>query len=114
MYFAESDEKGLQPRRRIGYLPLLSDEAKGHWNNEAEPMQIWVDAAGDGVPAQRFVVDPPPAAISDELRRVDFEVRHEGPLTLRGFALFGVCTSGDGTCLWRRVDFVVEIPGNTE
>ena len=109
--------------RRVGlvHLELRPAAGKAHWNNEAEPLRVWLDVAG-GNPAGQLdsqglgwpPVSPP---VSDEVRRFEFEWRPthaaEGESRLTGYVLFNACDEADGTCVFLRHDFkiVVDVPG---
>jgi hypothetical protein len=85
-----------------------------HWNNEAEPLRVWVRAP-DG-----WEIDPrliqarnPKEPTSTELREVNFEVRvsetaSPGTVLLTAYALYNVCEE-DGPCLFRRQDIPVPV-----
>lgn len=94
--------------------------AAGHWNNEAEPLTVWIDP--DTLP-EGWAVESPLlihalghalAATSDEPRIIDFGLTHPanatGTVTLTGYALYNVCEQGDlGRCLYRRQAFEVVV-----
>ncbi|XAM01235.1 hypothetical protein OT109_07560 [Phycisphaeraceae bacterium D3-23] len=93
----------------------------GHWNNEAEPLTVWINA--DDLPDGWSVESPllihaPGHAVeqasSDEPRIIDFGLTHPadaaGAFTLTGYALYNVCEADDlGRCLYRRQAFEVVI-----
>lgn len=104
--------------RRV--LIEFTTSAAGHWNNEAEPLTVWIDA--DALPAGWSVESPllvhamgdNPAATSDEPRIIDFGLTHPadatGTFTFWGYALYNVCEAGDlGQCLYRRQGFEVVV-----
>ena len=84
-----------------------------HWNNETEPMRVWLAApdSGEGkLDAQLLEHAPPATATSDERRCFTVELALDpecAKTTLRGYALFHACGE-DGTCRFLRRDF--EIP----
>ncbi len=82
--------------------------SRTHWNNESRGLTVWLDpAAGWQVDARRIELDNPPTAVSDEVRRLEFEVQPpaaETEGTLRGYALYYICEGAKGTCLYRRQD----------
>ncbi len=82
--------------------------SRTHWNNESRGLTVWLDPpAGWQVAARRIELDNPPTAVSDEVRRLDFEVQPSADGThgtLRGYALYYVCEGAKGTCLYRRQD----------
>ncbi len=77
------------------------------WNNEAEPMKIWL-----GAPARRLVEHASPkGATTREERRFEWEVDLTGAksVTLQGYALFNACRGADGECTYLRRDFQITI-----
>jgi hypothetical protein len=101
----------------VAFRPSAAKDA--HWNNEVEPMRVWIDAdslpAGWAVDARLLEHPLPDAALSDELRTFSFDVAApEGAsgATLAGYALFYACEGESGTCLYLRKDFAVDVaPG---
>jgi hypothetical protein len=94
----------LRPRARIG----------AHWNNEAEPLTLWIDPPdGWTVDARSHAVDNPTAsAVSDETRAIELEIRAPddaapGTVSVPGYALYNVCEGPDGVCLYRRQDLTI-------
>lgn len=89
-----------------------------HWNNEAEPLMIWID--GGAVPTGWKVESPllvhvnAQEASSTEPRGIDFGLTYPadavGAHRLTGYALYNICQEGDlGRCLYLRQDFEVNI-----
>lgn len=94
----------------------LRFQAKGgHWNNEADPMVVWLEPSnnGDVSKSSSLTHVSPQTATSDEVRPIEFEFKTNAdskePLTIRGYALYYVCTSDNGQCLYRRQDFEIPI-----
>lgn len=93
----------FSPNRRLG----------AHWNNEAEPLALWIDAP-DGWQLSRRLLKAvqPDQAESTEERRLEFELRAppgaKHGTVLSAYALYYVCEEAGGTCLFLRHD--VEIP----
>ncbi|MDH3591739.1 MAG: hypothetical protein OER88_07670, partial [Planctomycetota bacterium] len=83
-----------------------------HWNHEVDGLRVWWDTP-DGVEVSGTGFDPPRSdvAVSEEPRRIEFEVRRspKAPSQLRGFALYYVCEGTRGACLYRRQDLVVDL-----
>lgn len=83
------------------------------WNNEAEPVQIWIDApARWQLQSSLFSLTQPSTASSTEPRTIDFEI--EAPsnakdTTLSGFALYHVCDEDTGICRFARLDFRISV-----
>ena len=112
--FHTSSKSGEGPPARVHLGLRPNPESDAHWNNEGEPLAVWVEIpAGWQADRQLLVLDNPPSETSNEVRRLDFELRPpaeaSGEQTLRGYALFNACRGGDGTCLYRRRDFTVEL-----
>lgn len=87
---------------------------KAHWNNEVKDLKFWVQApAGWQVDTPLLSYPNPPEAVSQETRKVEFEVKipedFSGSITLPSYALYFVCEDVDGTCLYRRQDIPLEL-----
>jgi hypothetical protein len=89
---------------------------RAHWNNEAEPLRVWVRApAGWGIDQRLIELPNPREPASTEVRAVNLEVRipentPPGPVTLFAYALYNVCEEGAaGQCLFRRQDVAVAV-----
>ena len=90
------------------------------WNHETEPLKLWVEAdATDPAPPKlsaNLVHDLTPytSAESQQPVSISFELEVPGDATeaiqLDGFALFNICDSQTGQCLFRRRDVAIEIP----
>jgi len=105
--------------RRV--LIEFTTTAAGYWNNEAEPLTVWIDAEtlpdGWAVESPLLIHSPSDAAeqaSSDEPRIIDFGLTHPadaaGTFTLTGYALYNVCEAGGlGQCLYRRQAFEVVV-----
>jgi len=102
----------------IEFTTSGGDDSGGHWNNEAEPLMVWINAEalpeGWSVESSLLVHASVEAASSDEPRVIDFGLTHPadatGTHTLTGYALYNVCEAGDlGQCLYRRRDFEVTV-----
>lgn len=95
------------------YVSLQPDpQANAHWNNESEPMMVFLDLPGGWSTEKRLVVLPTPqAAVTEERRVVEFDLKlplqPEEAAAVRGFALYNVCRGASGECLYRRQDFVM-------
>ena len=104
---------GGSTRAHLTFRPNL--RRKAHWNNEADDMVFWVDPpAGWEVDVRQVTVERPPQIVSQEPRRVEFEIRSpenaaEGDVVVPGYALYYVCEDVDGTCLYRRQDVAIEL-----
>jgi len=85
-----------------------------HWNNEAEPLRVWLTLP-EGWQADRTFGEavPPPDAVSDEERIIEFELvspaaMSPGIARIQVEMFYNVCLD-DGLCLFRRKDAVVEV-----
>lgn len=94
----------------------LPTERQAHWNNEAKPLQVWLDPP-DGWPVENHVLSAPlpPEPVSEELRTVEFELLvpaevPQGTTHVTATAFYYVCEDRDGTCLYRRQDLEISIP----
>jgi tetratricopeptide (TPR) repeat protein len=87
---------------------------EAHWNNEAEPLRLWIKRPKTGKLGRRFVeYANPPQALSTEERALSFEVRlpsrQRGSLTIKAYALYNVCAGREGKCQYLRQDIKVKI-----
>jgi hypothetical protein len=86
----------------------------GHWNNEAEPLRVWLAKVKGAKVSPRFLEAAAfPGAVSDETRTLSFAVtpgkKAKRTLTVKGYALYNICQGAGGKCLYRRQDFRVKI-----
>lgn len=85
---------------------------KVHWNNEAGPLQMWIDTP-EGWQVERRLLEAPqgPQPETSEPRQLEFEVRAagdaRGSTQLAAYALYYVCEDVDGTCQFLRQDIPV-------
>lgn len=89
---------------------------KAHWNNESDPLKLWVESAGALRVSQHLLVaQPSDRPETNEVRRLDFEIQvpreATGALRLSAYALYNVCEGAGGSCqfLRRDLDFKVEV-----
>ena len=87
------------------------------WNHESEPMTLWThDPAGDIQLSSKLIRDETPHDSSESANPVSisFEIQipesQLEPVRLTGFALFNICESEQGQCLFRRYNFEIEVP----
>lgn len=85
-----------------------------HWNNEAEPVKVWIDAPeGWKVQSQLAVLDQPKEVESKERRTLELEVQapkdFRGQAIIKGFALYFVCDDNNGSCYFVRGDFSARV-----
>jgi len=102
---------GKSARVHLEFRPA-SEHA--HWNNEAGGMTLWVEAPdGWKIDRARLERENPPHPVSDETRRFEFEVQlpagATGAVRLPAYALYYVCRSDAGACLYRRQDVPVVV-----
>ena len=104
---------GGSTRVHIALAPNATLQA--HWNNEVDPLHVWVDPPEGWQVSQRShqVIPEKNHPTSTEIRRVDFEVQApsdaNGTLKLPVYALYFVCEDADGKCQYLRQDLAVEI-----
>lgn len=102
---------GSTIRLHVTFSPNESRQA--HWNNEAEPLRLWIDAPA-GVLLEEALVHGtnPPQAESNEVRRLDIEflIPEDATDTIRldAYALYYVCEEIDGVCQYLRQDIPIE------
>ncbi|MEC8554032.1 MAG: hypothetical protein VXZ82_03390 [Planctomycetota bacterium] len=84
-----------------------------HWNNEAEPVAVWLDLPVDWAADNQLWTLPQPNEIeSRETRRLEFELQSPQDaksIMLQGYALYYVCEDVGGQCLYRRQDFSISV-----
>jgi hypothetical protein len=101
-------------RLRIYVRLRPNPKLKAHWNNEAEPLSLWIDSP-DG-----FKMDPPLLSAAQgaepttvETRCLEFDVltppTASGRVTLNAYALYYVCEDVDGRCMFLRQDIPIAV-----
>jgi hypothetical protein len=104
---------GTATRAHLVMRPNVAKKA--HWNNEAEDLVVWVKPPeGWQVDAQYITVARPKEVVSQETRRVEFELRSPadapaGRVIIPVYALYYVCEDVDGTCVYRRQDVALDV-----
>lgn len=96
----------------------LTPIQQAHWNNEAEPLALWIPMSMEyRLDQQLLQFQGPAKPESRETRRLEFEVQVAADATtdieIPAYALFNVCEDIGGQCLYRRKDFNVRIPIHT-
>lgn len=96
----------------VSFRPNL--QADAHWNNESEPMKVYVDIPAGWSAYKKLVVLPAPTkGVTEENRTVEFDLRlpHQpGEVDkVHGFAVYNVCRGATGECLYRRQDFTIQL-----
>jgi hypothetical protein len=106
----------IRPGRtaRIHVILRLDEERKAHWNNEAEPLRLWIDPPGGWQVAERLLTARAGTkAVSGEDRSLEFEVKApaqaKGKVGLTAYALYHVCDDVGGQCLYLRLDMPIEL-----
>lgn len=84
-----------------------------HWNNEAEPLTVWIQPAQGWAFETSMLMFPNPQQATDSApRSVEFEltqVSAKATRTIHGYALYNVCEEINGVCMYRRLDFTIEL-----
>jgi tetratricopeptide (TPR) repeat protein len=99
---------------RIHVVFRLDPAQQAHWNNEAEPLRLWVDPpAGWQVSARLLQAPAVPEPVSREERALDFEVKApedaRDKVRLGAYALYNVCDDKGGQCRFLRLDVPIEV-----
>lgn len=94
-----------------------NEQRKAHWNNEAEPLQLWVEPpAGWQVKPQMLIAPQGQKPETSEPRRFEFEVRIPADAAeadkLAAYALYYACEDVSGTCQFLRQDIPVTVKIN--
>ena len=87
---------------------------KAHWNNEAQPLKLWIDAPdGWKVEPQLLIAPQGDRPETTEPRHLEFEVSAatgaKGTTKLNAYALYYVCEDTGGVCYFLRKDIPVTI-----
>ncbi|MGH9159158.1 MAG: hypothetical protein ACRD2X_04135 [Vicinamibacteraceae bacterium] len=104
---------GTTMRAHLVLRPNL--DRKAHWNNEVDDLVVWVNPPeGWQVDTRYLTVPRPKETVSQETRRVEFELRcpetaAPGRATIPAYALYYVCEDVDGTCLYQRQDVTLDV-----
>ena len=102
---------GRTVRVHVTMTPSVTQKA--HWNNEAEPLRLWVDPPKGWQASRRLIsVKQPKKPESKESRLLDFEVKlprnAKGKHTLKTYALCYVCEDS-GLCYFLRQNINIAI-----
>ncbi len=102
------------PGEAIKVHLIFRPNERSHWNNEAEPLRVWLTLP-EGWRADRIVSEamPPPEAVSSEERIVEFELLlpetiPPGIVRIPVEIFYNVCLD-DGLCLFRRRDALIDV-----
>ena len=97
---------------RVAVVLRPNSDVSAHWNNEAGPTQLWLEAPKWWELDQRLHVIPNPGEdVSDEPRGFEVEIEGSGNGVLRGYAVYFVCEGETGVCMSRRQNVEVTLPG---
>ena len=99
---------------RIHVVLRLDAKQQAHWNNEAEPLRLWVDPPAGWQVSEQLLTAPAVAqALSEEDRALDFELkapkRASGRVHLSAYACYYACQSAQGQCRFLRLDVPIAI-----
>lgn len=91
-----------------------NEQRKAHWNNEAEPLKLWIEPpAGWQVKPQLLIAPQGEKPETSETRHFEFEVRvppdAAGTGKLTAYALYYACEDVSGTCQFLRQDIAVTV-----
>lgn len=110
----------IPPRIKPGgtiriHITLRPDsKLKAHWNNEAEPLKLWIDPP-PGWKAQPQLLSAPHGdkPETSEPRHIEFELHAandaNGTSALSAYALYYVCEGAGGTCSFLRQDIPITV-----
>ena len=87
---------------------------KAHWNNEAEPLKLWIEPPdGWKVHPQLLTAPQGDQPETSEPRQLEFEARAatgtSGTTKLNAYALYYVCEDAGGACYFLRKDIPITI-----
>jgi hypothetical protein len=97
-------------RIRVRTTFRLDPLGKSHWNNEGDPLTLSIELPADvSLKEGGFIFRPPPKAVSDEVRVLEWEATIAPGAAARrieipGYAVYGLCDDADGTCRHLRLD----------
>jgi hypothetical protein len=99
---------------RVHVVLRLDAAQHAHWNNEAEPLRLWVDPPPGGkVSDQLLTAARVRRALSDEDRALDFEVKvaqsSSAKVQMSAYACYNICQGPQGQCRFLRLDVPITI-----
>ena len=106
----------VRPGQAVRVQVVLRPDAnqQAHWNNEVEPLRLWVDPPEGWQVSERLLRAPAvQEAVSAEERTLEFEIK--APQAARDkvrvsvYALYHVCDDKGGQCRFLRLDVPVEL-----
>ena len=102
----------IDPGNALRVHLRLRPTAGVHWNNEADPLTIWIELPEGWSAETRLLNAPqPPQPESRETRVLDFELQSPKAAnsgSVKAYALYYVCSDDDGLCRFLRQE--IEIP----
>jgi rhamnogalacturonyl hydrolase YesR len=104
---------------RVHVVLRVDPKKQAHWNNEAEPLRLWVDPPAGGQVSDRLLQAPAvQEPVSTEERALDFEVKlpreARDQVRLDAYALYHVCDDKGGQCRFLRLDIPMEVRTRAE
>jgi tetratricopeptide (TPR) repeat protein len=99
---------------RVHLVLHLDPRKQAHWNNEAEPLRLWVDPPEGWQVSERLLQTPAVReAVSKEDKQLEFEVKApkeaRNKVRLSAYALYHVCDDKGGQCRFLRLDVPIEL-----
>jgi tetratricopeptide (TPR) repeat protein len=99
---------------RIHVVFRLDQKQQAHWNNEAEPLRLWVEPPEGWQVSERLLQAPAVREpVSGEVRSLDFEIKApkeaRDKVRLTAYALYHVCDDKGGQCRFLRLDVPIEL-----
>lgn len=93
----------------------LTPTTSDHWNNEAEPLRIWIDPPEGVVTSDQMIeATQAPSAASREDRAIEWELQLDddaiGTISVPVYAIYHLCDEAQGQCRFLRQDIRVELP----
>ena len=108
--------RNIRPARtaRVHITLRPNRELDAHWNNEAQPLRLWVEPPEGWKIDSRLLTAPQgKQPETSEPRTLEFEVLApadaKGKTTLNAYALYYVCQGLDGACYFLRQDIPITL-----
>jgi tetratricopeptide (TPR) repeat protein len=111
----DTSSNSRSARVHLIFRPNLRNQS--HWNNEVDGLVLWVAPPAEWQVDRQYVrLRNPPDPVSQETRYIELELRgpagSDGNLVeIPAYALYYVCEDIQGTCMYRRQDVSISIPG---
>jgi tetratricopeptide (TPR) repeat protein len=99
---------------RVHVVFRLDPKQQAHWNNEAEPLRLWLDPPEGWQASERLVQAPAVREpVSGEERALDFEIKApqeaRDKVRFNAYALYHVCDDKGGQCRFWRLDVPIDL-----